>query len=53
MGVTSVPDGNLPLKGGCGVAYGDALRAPLTVSLPPGLGSASGLSLNRRYAPAA
>jgi hypothetical protein len=43
-----MPDVNLPLKGGYAVAYGDALRAPLTVSLTPGQGSASGLSLNRR-----
>jgi hypothetical protein len=46
-----VPDTNLPLKGGFAVAYGDALRAPLTVSLLPGLGSASGLSRIRRFAP--
>lgn len=47
------PGGNLPLKGGYAAAYGDALRAPLTVSLPLGLGSASGLSRIRRFAPAA
>jgi len=43
-----VPGVNLNLKGGFAVAYGDALCAPLTVSLPPDLGLASGLSLNRR-----
>jgi len=48
-----LPDVNLPLKGGYAVAYGDALRAPLTVSLPPGQSSACGLSRNRREAPAA
>lgn len=48
-----MPGGNLTLKGGYAVACGDALRAPLTVSLPPGQGSACGLSLGRRFAPAA
>jgi len=49
----SVPDVNLPFKGGSAVAFGDALRAPLTISLTLGLGSACGLSLNRRFAPMA
>lgn len=49
----SVPDANLPLKGGSAVASGDALRAPLTGILSSGWGSACGLSLIGRFAPAA
>ena len=48
-----MPGGNLPLEGGYAVACGDALCAPLTGSFPPGQGSACGLSLIRRKAPAA
>lgn len=47
------PDGDRPLKGGFAAACGGALRAPLTARSPPGLGSASDLSLARRVAPAA
>ncbi|MFT4250993.1 MAG: hypothetical protein QM608_00715, partial [Caulobacter sp.] len=50
----TVPDVNLPLKGGFAAAFGGARRAPpLTGRLTSGLNSASGLSLNRRSAPAA
>jgi len=47
------PAGDRPLKGGIAAACGGALRAPLTGRSPPGLGSASGLSLAGRFAPAA
>ena len=46
--VMRVPGGERPLKGCFAVAYGDALRAPLTGRSPPDLGSASGLSRIRR-----
>ena len=51
--VQGKPDGGRALKGGFAVAFGDARCAPLTARPPPGQGSASGLSRNRRVAPAA
>lgn len=48
-----VPNEDRPLKGGFAAACGGALCAPLTGRSPLGLGSASGLSLARRFAPAA